>query len=152
MQYIAHNIDLYLKHIDQNKLDDFKLIRNVIKENLPQGFVEDFQYQMIAYVVPLSIYPSGYHAKPNTPLPFLSLAAQKHSINLYHFGIYQDQTLYDWFLDQYEQIYHKKPDMGKSCIRLKKVDKNILGLIGDLVTKISVEDMISLYEKHMKKE
>ena len=115
-----------------------------ILENLPRCFVETISYGMIGYVVPLSIYPKGYHPNPKLPLPFAHLANQKNSINFYHNGIYTDKVLLKWFLENYPNYTDLKLNMGKSCIRFKKMDKIPYRLIGELMTKISVREWIHI--------
>lgn len=70
-------------------------LREVILEHLPEGFTEEMSYGMIGFVVPKSIYPNGYHANPELPLPFINIASQKNHIALYHSGIYADKNLMD---------------------------------------------------------
>lgn len=106
---------------------------------------------MIGYVVPHTLYPSGYHCKPSEPLPFASLASQKASINFYHMGIYAKPELLEWFVTQYPKHSSQKLDMGKSCIRFKKPEHIPYDLIGELMTKMSVEEWINLYESNLKK-
>jgi len=128
-----------------------KKIRSVIKKNLPKGFKETISYNMIGWVVPLSKYPDGYHCNPKRPLPFLSLASQKNFVALYHMGVYADPKLYKWFLAAYPKHSDRKLDMGKSCVRFKKMDDIPYDLIGELVGKVSVEDWIGQYEQALKK-
>ncbi len=126
-------------------------VRQVIRDNLPQGFQEVIQYGMIGYVVPHALYPSGYHVNPKEPLPYMSLANQKGYIAIYHMGIYANEELLKWFVDSYDALKIGKLDMGKSCIRLKRMDKIPLALIGDLCTKLTVEDYIISYEDQINK-
>lgn len=125
-----------------------KELRQTILDNLPKGFQEVIQYGMIGYVVPHEIYPEGYHVNPKEPLPFIGLANQKGYISIYHLGLYADKLLMEWFEKSYEVLNIGKLDMGKSCIRLKKLNKIPMDLIGELCTKLSVEDYISIYEKN----
>jgi hypothetical protein len=105
---------------------------------------------MIGDVVPHSIYSNGYHCNPKFPLPFINIASQKNFVALYHMGIYADQTLYDWFVTEYPKHAKYKLDMGKSCIRFKKMDDIPYALIGELVEKMSVKAWIELYESKVK--
>ena len=107
---------------------------------------------MIGYVVPLTRYPQGYHVKKDEPLPFMSLASQKNHIALYHMGLYGNQAVEDWFVDEYAKRVPTKLDMGKSCIRFKNPDHIPYDLIAELVQKISVDEFISNYEKSMKRK
>jgi hypothetical protein len=106
---------------------------------------------MLGYVVPHSIYPSGYHCDPKLPLPFINLASQKNFIALYHMGIYADKNLESWFVSEYPKHVKTKLDMGKSCIRFKKMDDIPFDFIGELATKVTVEDWILNYEKAFRK-
>ena len=122
-------------------------LRKVIINNLPKGFEEAMSYGMLSYVVPHSIYPQGYHCDTKQPLPFLSVASQKNFIAVYHMGMYADQNLLNWFVEEYPKHSKAKLDMGKSCIRFKKMDQVPVGLIGELASKMSVEEWIGTYER-----
>ncbi|MFN8417266.1 MAG: DUF1801 domain-containing protein [Cytophagaceae bacterium] len=141
----------YLSQVAPDKKDTFEKLYQVISKNLPKGFEATIQYKMISFVVPLKTYPPGYHCAADTPLPFISLAAQKNFIALYHMGIYADEKLYQWFTNEYPKHSSTKLDMGKSCIRFKKVNDIPLDLIAELVSKISPKQWIEQYEKAFKK-
>ena len=151
MQSKATTPEQYLSDLPENRKEAMLKLRNAIKENLPQGFEEVISYGMLGYVVPHSIYTSGYHCDPKLPLPFINLASQKNFIALYHMGIYADKNLESWFVSEYPKHVKSKLDMGKSCIRFKKVDDIPFDLIGELAAKVSVEDWISNYEKAYRK-
>lgn len=106
---------------------------------------------MIGYVVPHSLYPAGYHCDPTLPLPFIALASQKNSINLYHMGIYSDPDLLKWWQDAYTKQNIGKLDMGKSCIRFKNLDTIPYSLIAELCQRITVDEWITMYETTLKK-
>jgi hypothetical protein len=125
-------------------------LRQTIIENLPKGFEETMSYGMIGYVVPLSIYPSGYHCDPKLPLPFIAIASQKNFVAFYHMAIYADKSLHDWFAAEYSNYSKSKLDMGKSCTRFKKPNEIPFELIGKLVQKITVEKWIEIYESNFK--
>jgi hypothetical protein len=150
MQYDVNTVVEYLEAIPGNRKNQLNQLRKAIQKNLPKGFEEDFQYGMISYVVPLSRYEKGYHAKANTPLPFVSLASQKHTINLYHSGIYADERLYTWFNQRYLELFSKKPDMGKSCIRFRDINDLVLKIVSELLQKMTVDEYIKLYEKRLR--
>lgn len=118
----------------------------IIRTSLPSGFEERISYGMIGYVVPFETYPSGYHVNPKEPLPFMALANQKQYIALYHMGIYGDHDLLSWFQKAYEALGIGKLDMGKSCIRFKKMDRIPLNLIAELCKKITPAQYIKQYE------
>ena len=108
------------------------------------------QYGMLGYVVPHNIYPDGYHCNPKDALPFMALASQKNHIGFYHMGIYSDPDLMKWFTEEYPKHATGKLDMGKSCIRFKKVDDIPNDLIGELCGKMSAREWIELYEEQIK--
>ena len=143
-------IQNYIEAISTEKKEHFMQLRSVILKSLPSGFSEEMSYGMVGFVVPHSIYPSGYHCNPKLPLPFMSIAAQKNSINLYHMGIYANPSLQEWFQNEYPKHCKAKLDMGKSCIRFKKLDQIPYQLIGELCTKMSASEWISMYEKAYK--
>ncbi len=150
MQYKATSPEDYISQVPEERQETLKKLRKVIKANLPKGFEEGIQYGMIGYYVPHSIYPDGYHCTPSEPLPFMSFASQKNSVNLYHSGIYAVPEIHDWFVNEYQKHCKRKLDMGKSCIRFKKLDEIPFELIGELSTKLSVDEWISIYEKAVK--
>lgn len=141
----------YIQELPEDRVEAITKLRKVINENLPKGFKEQMTYGMIGYVVPHSIYPAGYHCTPELPLPFMSFASQKNSVNFYHMGIYAKPELLNWFTNEYPKHCKAKLDMGKSCVRFKKMDQIPYDLIGELVKKVSVEDWISTYESAFKK-
>ena len=151
MQSKATTVEQYLAELPEDRKEAMLKLRNAIKENLPQGFEEVISYGMLGYVVPHSIYPSGYNCNPKLPLPFINLASQKNFIALYHMGIYANKNLESWFVSEYPKHVKTKLDMGKSCIRFKKMDYIPFDFIGELAAKVSVEDWISNYEKAFRK-
>ncbi len=140
-----------LTNLPKDRSEPFNKLHEVIVKNLPNGFEAAISYGGLGYVVPHTIYPAGYHCKPIEPLPFAGIASQKNSINFYHMGIYADPKLLEWFVTEYPKHTKQKLDMGKSCIRFKKLDEIPYKLIGDLMKKISVKEWINIYEKTMKK-
>ncbi len=146
MQSKAKHVDEYLDALPEERKAIISEIRRTILQNLPEGFEEVMSYGMIGYVVPLSIYPAGYHCTPALPLPFMNLASQKNHIALYHMGI-NDADLMNWFTNEWKKYTSGKPDMGKACIRFKKPEEISLQLIGDLVARMTVRQWIDYYEK-----
>ena len=151
MQSQAKTPELYLAELSEDRKIAVGKLRTIILDNLPKGFEEVMSYGMIGYVVPHAIYPKGYHCDPKIPLPFISLASQKNFVALYHMGIYGNQNLLNWFVSEYPKHCKSKIDMGKSCIRFKKVDDIPYDLIAELVGKVSVQDWISNYESYFTK-
>lgn len=140
----------YIAELPDDRKAAITKLRATVLTNLPEGFQEGMSYGMIGYVVPHSLYPPGYHCTPQLPLPFMSFASQKNFIAFYHMGIYADADLLTWFTQEYPKHCTYKLDMGKSCIRFKKPEAIPYKLIGELVTKMSPQDWITLYEKKFK--
>ena len=115
-------IDQWLNDISEDRKEAVENLRQLCKDNLPEGFEECINYNMLSYVVPKSIYPEGYHCTPDLPLPFVSIGNQKKHIGFYHMGIYAMPKLMQWFTNEYPKHAKYKLDMGKSCIRLKRME------------------------------
>lgn len=152
MQSSAATVDQYLDELPDDRKKAIQQLRKVIKKNLPKGFQECMNYGMIGYVVPHSKYPAGYHCNPELPLPFMNIASQKNSINVYNMGLYGDPALYKWFVDSLTKQSGKKPDMGKSCLRFKKPEDIPYDLIAELAAKISPDDWIKRYEAMLNRD
>ena len=139
----------YVDSLPEDRKSAIEKLRKTVKSNLPEGFEEEISYGMLGYIVPHSIYPKGYHCKPK--LPFINIASQKNFIAFYHMGIYVNSELLNWFVLEYSKLVKSKIDMGKSCIRFKKMDEIPYELIGELVSKMTVSDWISIYENNFVK-
>ena len=150
MQYKAISPDDYISQIPEERKAPMDKLRDVILKNIPNGFEETINYGMIGYVVPHSLYPDGYHCDPKLPLPFMNLASQKNYIAVYHAGVYASKKMLDWFTSEYQKHCSSKLDMGKSCIRFKKMDEIPYELIGELASKITVRQWIDIYEANVK--
>ena len=143
----ANSVPEYLNELPDDRKPIVESIRKVILQNLPEGFEEGMLYGMIGYYVPKKLYPAGYHVgKEWTPLPFINLASQKNYIALYHSGVYADSSLKQWLENEYPKHSEYKLDMGKSCIRFKKMHAIPIDLIGALCAKMSVQEWIEIYE------
>lgn len=151
MQSNATTVAAYLEEVPEGRKEAFLKLRDTILTNIPKGFSEQLSYGSLGYVVPHSIYPKGYHCDPKLPLPFIALASQKNFIALYHMGIYAKPELLNWFVSEYPKHSAQKLDMGKSCIRFKKMDRIPFDLIAALVQKMSVQEWIDYYESQIKK-
>ena len=151
MQSKAETVEQYIEELPEDRKEVIVKLREVVLLNLPEGFEECMNYGMIGYVVPHSIYPDGYHCDTSLPLPFLSIASQKNHIGFYHMGIYSDEGLLNWFTEEYKNQVPTKLDMGKSCVRFKNPKKIPFELLGDLVSKMSVDDWIAAYEMNVKR-
>jgi len=143
-------VEEILANLPEDRLEPFNKLHKVIVDHLPKGFEAAISYGGLGYVIPHSLYPDGYHCKPSEPLPFAGLASQKGSINFYHMGIYADSVLHDWFVEEYPKYSKQKLDMGKSCIRFKKMEEIPYDLIGQLMQKMTAQDWINKYEEAYK--
>lgn len=151
MQYQATSPQDYINQLPEDRKEAVSKIRQILKDNLPEGFEEGMLYKMPAFFVPHTVYPDGYHCKPSDPLPFINVASQKNFVALYHMGLYAKKELYDWFVVEYPKHCKYKLDMGKSCIRFKKVADIPYDLIAELASKMTVQEWIGIYESVVKK-
>jgi uncharacterized protein YdhG (YjbR/CyaY superfamily) len=146
MQSTEITVEGYIASLPDDRKAAMEQLRSTIRQNLPAGFQEEMSYGMIGYVVPHTLYPKGYHCNPKLPLPMINLASQKNFIAVYHMGMYADQSILNWFTTEYAKTCSGKLDMGKSCVRFKKMTDIPYALLGELAAKISVEQWISCYE------
>jgi len=149
MKQPGKTVDEILVNVPQDRVVPFNKLHEVIIKNLPKGFEPSISYGGVGYVVPHKLYPAGYHCNPKEPLPFAGIASQKGSINFYHMGIYADPKLLKWFQSEYPKHTSQKLDMGKSCVRFKKLDDIPYKLIGELMKKISMKEWVETYEKNI---
>ncbi len=141
----------YILQLPEERQQAMLTIIQTLQINLPEGFSPQFQYNMPSFVVPLSTYPSGYHCNPKEPLPFISIASQKNFIALYHMGLYSSPDLLEWFVKEYPKHSKYVLDIGKSCIRFKKMHDIPYNLLSELFTKMTPAEWIENYQKQLKK-
>ena len=134
----------YLAALPADRRAALSAVRKAINENLPDGYEEGIQYGMIGWYVPLSVYPAGYGENPKVPLSFVALASQKSGMVLHFLCFYGHPTLSTWFISEYQKS-GKKLDMGKGCVRFKKLDDLALNVVGETVARVSVEEHIANY-------
>lgn len=139
----ATTVEEYISELPEERTSDIKAVRNLITDNLPKGYVETMQYGMITYVIPIDRYPNTYNG---LPLGYISLASQKNYMALYLMNVYSNKEIESNFKNRYIAS-GKKIDMGKSCVRFKKLEDLPLDLIGETIAMTSVDDFISVYEK-----
>lgn len=151
MRIEATSVEDYLDKVPEERKPAMKKLYETISKNLPAGFSEGLSYGMMGWDVPLETYPQGYHCTPGSPLPFLGMASQKNFVAFYHMGIYSDPELHDWFVAEYPKHSKRKLDMGKSCIRFKKMDDIPYDLIAELVQKMTPQQWIALYEEKLRR-
>ena len=145
MQSKATTVERYLAELPDDRREAISAIRAVILKNLPKGCAEGMQYGMIGYCVPHSVYPAGYHCDPKQPLPFASLASQKNHMALYLMNIYGDERHHAWFTKAWTDT-GKKLDMGKSCVRFRKLEDVPLAVVGEAIRRVPVKEFIATYE------
>lgn len=144
-------IDEYIQDIESKWQAVYCELAEVIQKNIPEGFVLKMQYGMPTYVVPLETFPRGYLGRKSEPLPFVSLAAQKNYLSLYHMGLLENKELLEWFKVEYEKNVPTKINMGKNCIRFSNPKNIPFDLIGVLINKITVQEWIESYSSYYKK-
>ena len=151
MKSEASTPQAYIDQLPEDRRAPMQRLRQVILNNLPEGFQETMNYGMIGYVVPHQLYPFGSHCDPKLPLPFLNIASQKNHIAFYHMGIYSNKGLMTWFQKAYADQVPTRLDMGKSCVRFKNPEHIPFSLLGELCAKMTVEQWISQYEAVIKR-
>lgn len=138
-------IDSYLAKLPADRRDAIARVRAVINDHLPTGYEEKLQYGMISWVVPESVLPAA-QVYNKQPLAYVALASQKSHMAVYMMGIYGDQKLRDWFEKAYKAT-GKRFDVGKSCVRFKSLDALPLEVVGDAVSRISVNQFVDGYHR-----
>jgi len=145
MQSKATTVEEYLKALPAERSDALRAVRKVIQANLGKGFKEGMQYGMIGYSVPHSLYPAGYHCDPKQPLPFASLASQKNHMSFSVMSVYLDPAEERWFKTAWQKS-GKKLDMGKACVRFKRIEDVPLDVVGEVFARTSAAQHIERYE------
>jgi hypothetical protein len=145
MQSKATTVDQYLASLPEDRRAAISAVREVIRENLDAQYEEGMQYGMIGYYVPHTVFPPGYHCDPKQPLPFAALASQKNHMALYLMGLYGQPEQEEWFRGAWAKA-GKKLDMGKSCVRFKKLADVPLDVIGEAIRRAPAKEYIALYE------
>ena len=141
----ASTVAEYLAALPADRRAAISAVRQAINKNLPKGYEEGMQFGMIGWYVPLSLYPAGYGGNPKVPLPFIALAAQKSGMVLHCPCLYLDPTLSAWFASEYKKS-GKKLDMGKGCVRFKKLEDLALDLVGRTVERVPAESYVANYQ------
>lgn len=146
MRSQTQSADAYLADLPLDRQIVVTKLRDVLRSALPAELEETMAYGMVTFVVPKSIFAPGYHVPPHDPLPFVSFAAQKNHLALYHLGLYMDPDLLAWQTEAYAKSGSGKLDMGKSCIRFRYTQAIPYDLIAELCRKMTVADFVSRYE------
>src|SRR5262249_45367252 len=145
MKSQATTVEAYLAALPEDRRAAIEAVRRVILDNLDGEYEEGIQYGMIGYYVPHRVYPAGYHCDPKQPLPFAALASQKGYMSLYLMSIYGHEELRSWFEKSWAEA-GKKLDMGKSCVRFKKLDDLALGVVGEAIRRVPARTYIEYVE------
>jgi hypothetical protein len=143
----AKTVEAYLNGLSEDRRGVVSKVRNAILESLPDGYVESMNWGMISYEIPLEVYPDTYNGEP---LSYAMLAAQKNHYALYLMNVYQDPELDGQLRVGFEQA-GKKLDMGKSCVRFRKLEELPLDVIRAVIASTEPADFIAKYEKSRKK-
>lgn len=142
MKSDATTVKEYLDSLPADRRKAIAAVRREIRKHLPKGYQEGMQFGMISYHVPLKRYPETYNGQP---LSYAALASQKRHMAVYLNNIYADPETQRWFEDAYEAT-GKRMDMGKSCVRFRRLDDLPLDLIGEAIARTPVEEFIDRYE------
>ena len=133
----------YISSLPDDRREAIAAVREVILENLPEGYEETMNWGMITYQVPLAVYPETYNKQP---LMYAALASQKNHMAVYLSAIYADEAAREEFEAAYRET-GKRFDVGKSCVRFRKIETLPLDVIGTAIAKIPMADFIEVYEK-----
>jgi hypothetical protein len=133
----------YLAQVPDARRELVGAIRRTIIDHLPEGFEETIEFKMLSYVVPLERFANTYNSRP---LPVVSLANQKQYVSLYLMGIYADDREREWFVDAWKAT-GRRLNMGKSCVRFKRLEDVPLDVVGQAVARVSIDDIIQAHER-----
>lgn len=139
----ATTVEELLAELPDDRREAVSTVRDAVVSNLPDGYVEHLEYGMLVYSVPLETYPNTYNKKP---LQYAAIASQKSHMAVYLSAVYADEDLADWFVEEYKAT-GKKLDMGKSCVRFKKLENLPVDLIGEVIAKVPVDAFIARHEE-----
>ncbi|MCK6456413.1 MAG: DUF1801 domain-containing protein [Phycisphaerae bacterium] len=145
----ARTVKEYFASLPADRREALAAVRKVILDNLDKDYEEGMAYGMISYHVPHRVYPPGYHCDPKQPLPFACLASQKNHMAIYLMCIYGSREHEAWFRKAWAKS-GKKLDMGKSCIRFKKLDDLALDVLGEAIARVPARQYIRFYEAVIK--
>lgn len=125
--------------------DELASVLAALRARMPEGYAETEAYGGVAWVVPHSRFPEGYHCDPSQPLLLGALAAKKSGVTFHCMALYMNPALTDWFVGEYQSRVGKKPDMGKGCVRFRRASDVPAALLGDLVARVPVDDYVARY-------
>lgn len=150
MQSKAATVDQYLAELPADRREAVQTIRKVILDNLDAEYEEGMQYGMIGYYVPHRVFPPGYHCDPRQPLPFAALGSQKNHMAIYLMCLYGHTPLEEWFRGAWAKA-GKKLDMGKCCVRFKKLEDVALDVVAETMRRVPAAKYVAYYEEALKK-
>lgn len=142
----TQTVEEYIQNLPKYRRETIIKIRNLILDNLPDGYEETINWGMISYEIPLEKYPDTYN---DQPLSYLGLAAQKNHNALYLMSVYQDEELQEWLEEKFEEA-NKTMDMGRSCLRFQNINDLPLDAIADIVARHTPDEFIEAYEETRK--
>ena len=143
MRSDAKTVKDYLAELPEHRHEALTELRRVILDRLPEGYVENMNFGMVTYEVPLETYPDTYNGKP---LMYAALASQKNHFAVYLTGIYQDGDKREEFMEAYKAT-GKRLDVGQSCVRFRKLDDVPLEVIGDAIAAVPVDEFVATAKK-----
>ena len=146
MQSSAATVAQYLAKLPEDRRKALTAVRKTILKNLDKDYEEGMQYGMIGYYVPHRVFPDGYHCDPRQPLPFASIASQKNHMAVYLMCIYGSAEQEKWFRKAWAAT-GRKLDMGKSCVRFRKLDDVALDVLGEAIRRVPAAKYIESYRK-----
>ena len=138
MKSTAKTVDEYLAELPQERRMAIETVRNVILDNLPAGYEEALNWGMITYQVPLSVYADTYNGQP---LMYAALASQKNHMAVYLTAFYTDEESRQWFEAGY-RLTGKRMDVGKSCVRFRKLEDLPLDLVADAISYMEMQEFV----------
>lgn len=144
MRSKATSVKQYLAELPADRRAAISAVRDVIRANLDPRVEEGMQYGMIGFYIPHRVFPAGYHCDPKQPLPYACLASQKNYMSVYLMTIYNEGTEESWFRERWART-GKKLDMGKSCIRFRKLDDLALDVIGEAIQRVPIDHYLAYY-------
>lgn len=144
MQSKATTVAQYLDELPPDRREALEAVRATILANMDPQLEEGMQYGMIGYYVPHRVFPQGYHCDHKQPLPYAALASQKQYMSIYLMTSYMTGTEAEWLRSAWERT-GRKLDMGKSCIRFKRLEDVPLEVLGEAIRRVPVADHLATY-------
>ena len=157
MQSNATTVRAYLDALPPDRREALEAVRKVVLKNLDGGYREGMQYGHIGYFIPHERFAHGYHCDPKQPLPFAAIASQKNHMAIYLMGVYcgcvgdgEGETAEArWFRDAWLKT-GKKLDMGKACVRFRKLEGVALEVVGEAIRRIPADLYIERYVESLR--